>query len=173
MPNNSIQELETFFEKQLERTNSWLSFAEAKNAALIAFNIAIIAFLADFQKAYPLLSTIAMLFFIISCMICLYSFLPQTPNRPQKFKNAKDPDNLVFWKDIAYVENEDKYIEFVTARYFPSITLKEYNNKLCIDLASEIVINSRIALTKYNCFTTALRIDFLAFLLSIALLIVA
>ena len=29
-----------YFEKQLDRTDKWLSFAEAKNAALIALNLA-------------------------------------------------------------------------------------------------------------------------------------
>lgn len=31
------------FEEQLERTNYWLSFAEAKNGAIIAINVALIA----------------------------------------------------------------------------------------------------------------------------------
>ena len=30
------------FENQLERTNYWLSFAEAKNGAIIAINVALI-----------------------------------------------------------------------------------------------------------------------------------
>ena len=37
--------IETHFENQLERTNFWLSFAEAKNGAIIAINVALIAVL--------------------------------------------------------------------------------------------------------------------------------
>ena len=33
----------SFFEKQLERVNYWLSYAETKNAAMIALNVAICA----------------------------------------------------------------------------------------------------------------------------------
>ena len=36
--------IETHFENQLERTNFWLSFAEAKNGAIIAINVALIAY---------------------------------------------------------------------------------------------------------------------------------
>lgn len=32
-----------FLEKNLERINSWLQFAEAKNAAMIAFIVAMLA----------------------------------------------------------------------------------------------------------------------------------
>ena len=42
LDDKKIKNVEEFFSTQLERTNYWLSFAEAKNAGLLAINIAII-----------------------------------------------------------------------------------------------------------------------------------
>ena len=170
---NDIQKLETFFEKQLERSNYWLSFAEAKNAALLALNVAVIAFIAEFQKDFPVISTLIMVVFIASSLVCLWSFYPNKDSRPKDDKKSSSSDNFIFWNDIAHIENEGKYIECVIARYFPGITLKNTENKLCIDLSCEIVISSRIAAAKYKLFSLALKIDFLAFALSVLLLVAA
>ena len=40
----------SFFEKQLERVNYWLSYAETKNAAMIALNVAMFFFPLIFNK---------------------------------------------------------------------------------------------------------------------------
>ena len=46
-------------------------------------------------------------------------------------------------------------------------------DKLIYDLASEIVINSQITKKKYNDFKRALKVDFVAIVLSIIFLVVA
>ena len=173
MKNESGQSLGEFFDKQLERTNYWLSFAEAKNAALVAFNIAAIAFIAEFLKDLPCFSTVIMIVFIASSLVCLRSFLPNDTSRPKSGPKFLPTDNLLFWKDIAYSENEEKYMEHVISRYFPSAVVDDTEKQLYTDFCSEIVINSRIAMSKYNLFTLALRIDCLGFLLSVVLLILA
>lgn len=173
MENKSLQNIEQFLEKQLERINYWLSFAEAKNAALLAFNIAVIAFVADFQKEHPILSTLVMFVFIAASLICLRSFLPNDTNRPTPGPKYLPADNLLFWKDIAYFEDEKKYLAQVIECYFPDATVNEANRRMLIDFSCEIVINSRIAMSKYQFFTIALRIDFLAFILCFVLLIIA
>lgn len=173
MSNKFHSNLEDFFDKQLERVNYWLSFAEAKNAALIAFNIAVVAFVADFQKSFPLISTIIMVCFVLSCIICLISFFPKTENRPKEKKAKRKNDNLIFWGDIAFFENEGRYIECVISRYFPGNTLNGEPNKMCYDLASEIIINSRIAQYKYSCFKNAIKVDIFSFFPCILLFVIA
>lgn len=173
MENKSSQNLEQFFDRQLERTNYWLSFAEAKNAALLAFNIAVIAFVAEFQKDHPVMSTVIMFVFIIASLVCLRSFLPNDTSRPDPGPKFLPTDNLLFWKDIAHVEDDQKYLARVIEQYYPGTTLNDSERKMFLDFSSEIVINSRIAMAKYSLFTWALRIDFLAFFLSIILLILA
>lgn len=173
MPDSFHCELEAFFEKQLERTNYWLSFAEAKNAALIAFNVASIVFIAEFQKNFRMFSTVIMILFAVSCIICLISFFPKAYNRPKTLKTNEQNDNLIFWNDIAMIKDEVRYIELVIDRYFPGKNLNGESNKLCYDLASEIVINSRIARSKYNCFKKALKVDMASFLFCILLFVAA
>ena len=46
-------------------------------------------------------------------------------------------------------------------------------NKLVYDLASEVLINSRITVKKYNGFKNAVKVDFMALVLTIILLCVA
>ena len=173
MENKASPNLEQFLDRQLERTNYWLSFAEAKNAALLAFNIAAIAFVADFQKGLPVISTLVMVVFFAASLVCLRSFLPNDTSRPNPGPKFLPTDNLLFWKDIAYVEDEKKYLDRVIEQYYPNATVNDSERKMFIDFSSEIVINSRIAMAKYTLFSWALRIDFLAFLLSIILLILA
>lgn len=170
----NTQHFEEFLEKQLERVNEWLTFAEAKNAALIAFNIAAITLIADFRENYPVLSTIIMLIFIASTVYTLLSFVPQTPSRPDP-KIVEDETwvpNLVFWMDIANTKNENHYLQLVKDHYFPDDPAAP-DSALCIDLACEIVINSRIAARKYQFFNRALKIDLAAFFVTVILLIVA
>ena len=173
MDNKSSQNLEQFLDRQLERTNYWLSFAEAKNAALLAFNIAVIAFVADFQKDLPVMSTAVMLVFIIASLVCLRSFLPNDTSRPDPGPKFLSTDNLLFWKDIAYIEDEKEYLVRVIKQYYPDTTVNDSERKMFIDFSSEIVINSRIAMEKYRLFAIAVRIDFFAFILSILLLMIA
>ena len=45
-----------YLKEQLERSNYWLTFSESKNAALVAFNVAIIAIIGRFgAKAVALM----------------------------------------------------------------------------------------------------------------------
>lgn len=173
MQNDSSNKLNTFLEKQLERTNYWLSFAEAKNAALIALNVAMIAFLAELKAECSVFKTLLIALFVISCVICMYSFSPNTTNRVHTVKAGKIYDNLVFWNDIATMQNEQQYIDLVKERYFKGMTFYIEHDKLSYDLASEIIINSRITKKKYQLFKGALCVDICSFVLCIVFLIVA
>ena len=70
------------FENQLERTNYWLSFAEAKNGAIIAINVALIAVLITIFDKAPIFCVIAISCFLVSCTLSLISFIPNTKSRP-------------------------------------------------------------------------------------------
>lgn len=174
MENDSVKKMEEYFEKQLEHTNYWLSFAEAKNAALLAFNIAVIAFVADFQKDFPVFSTIVMVAFIISSAVCLWSFLPNVASSAETKTGAyTEKTNLLFWKDIAELKDAELYRKSVRERYFSQVDESERDKKIFVDYSNEIQINSRIAADKYKIFKRALCIDFVAFFLIVILLILA
>ena len=80
--------IETHFENQLERTNFWLSFAEAKNGAIIAINVALIAVLITIFDKAPIFCVIAISCFLASCTLGLISFIPNTKSTLTKFQWA-------------------------------------------------------------------------------------
>ena len=80
--------------------------------------------------------------------------------------------NLLFYGDVASIGTTERYIKLSINRYFSGkgMTLV---NKLVYDLASEVLINSRITVKKYNGFKNAVKVDFMALVLTIILLCVA
>ena len=65
------------------------------------------------------------------------------------------------------------YIEKTKKRYFLPIDPETENENINSDLASEILINSRLTVKKYNLFKLALMIDFLCLALTAAFFIIA
>lgn len=153
------------FENQLERTNYWLSFAEAKNGAIIAINVALIAVLITiFDKAHT---------FCVIAISCFLVFIPKTKSRPEEKKMISDGElNLLFYGDVASIGTTERYIELIINRYFSGKEMVLVN-KLVYDIASEILINSRITVKKYNCFKNAVKVDFIAVALTTIFLCVA
>lgn len=167
-----MSNLEEHFEKQLERVNIWLSFAEAKNAALIAFNVAMPSIFVNVCSIYPVYCTVLLVMFILSAMICLFSFVPNLQNHPESLVTNKTPVNLLFFSDIAAFRDVNSYINQVRERYYPSVSSESINGIL-LDLASEILINSRIATRKYKLFKKGLFLDFFALIFAIIFLIIS
>lgn len=160
------------FEKQLERTNYWLSFAEAKNGAIIAINVALMAVLISIFDMAPIFCIIAISCFLVSCSVSLFSFIPNTKSRPDANATLNDNElNLLFFGDIALIGTTERYIQLNINRYFSGCEISV--NSLIYDLASEVLINSQIASKKYGDFKWAVKIDFLAVFLTIIFLCVA
>ena len=179
MGNNDIElykQLVEHFEKQLEMVNYWLAFAEAKNGAIIAINIAIMAVMISLFEQAPVMCVLVIGCFLISSVWSLISFFPNMKNRPDRNNTTIDnrEKNLLFYGDIASLETTERYIELTRDRYFEdTINMQIDIDKLIYDLASEIVINSQITKKKYNDFKRALKVDFVAIVLSIIFLVVA
>lgn len=179
MTNENIHRVEEFFEKQLDRTNTWLNFAEAKNAALIAVNIAVIAVVANLFDKVRILTVIMVAVAMVSSLICLYSFLPNLINKPDnKGRSSSTNPNLIYFEDVDAIATADDsvetYIKQVAEKYFPDKSLdKIKSNNFIYDLASEIIINSQITVRKYKLFKWALKVDLLAFILTVIVFIAA
>lgn len=163
------KELDELLEKNFSNVNSWLNFAEAKNAANIAFVVACIAAIFSLEDMNVLLYILC-LFLIISGMCSLVSFLPRLGNKVARknlsiFKNRKrkaKEDNLIFFENIKEYSG-DTYIKQVCKMYFDE---NKYNpTKYQLDLSDEIVYNSDIVSRKYKFFKVAVYLDIVAFLL--------
>ena len=86
-----------------DNVNNWVTFAEAKNAAIIAFNVACISCIWDIEgiKEIKILPYIWGLGIIVSTIMALISFVPQTGKGISDNEKQSDSDNLLFFKDIA------------------------------------------------------------------------
>lgn len=165
--------LEKHFEEQLAKVNTWLSFAEAKNGVLIGFNVAAIDIVVEHYSEYQVISTIVILLFIISGIICCVSFLPRLNSSSIKNGKSKNMgDNLLFFGNIAELNDVNMLLDKTVERYFPTYHEEKYSNKV-IDLANEVLINSQIAKSKYSYFKKALLIDISVFVLAIIIFIIA
>lgn len=151
--------IEEHFEKQLQQTNYWLSFAEAKNAAIIVFNVTLIGLLFDSLNENHIMFLISSILFVVSCLISLYSFLP---NMNSKAKNTIDEENcernLIFYGDIAKIGKTEEYIKLTIKEYFPEIEDIALS-KLAKDAASEVHINSQVTVNKMNLFKRAAKFN--------------
>lgn len=149
-----------FFEKQLERVNYWLSYAETKNAAMIALNVAMCAVFISMSLPGSLYAVV-MVGLLVSTIILMISFFPFLGNKVSKKKKEKTEDNYIFFGDIALTNNANDYISKVDIRYFNGKQQSNENSKLVLDLANEIIYNSRLARRKFVVFRLALGIDIL------------
>lgn len=153
-----------------ENVNSWLSFAEAKNGALVALDVAILAgvtALGSFD-VYNCFWVFVIIAVCTSMMISLISFIPFTGNKSEKFMEIiikKDiqsaTKNYLFYTYIASYKSTDsdirRYLLEMASDYNErnyQVTLEDY------DIASEIICNAKLVLRKYKLFKIALLILF-------------
>lgn len=178
--NNKDLSIYAFLDKEFAIINHWLSFAEAKNAAVIALDTALIGISTRiivsetvFQNNWLLIFIITVLaLIVISLILALVSFLPIMVSEKSlivaaynrfinvlKHDSAKENKNYVFYRDIARLEKAEKYLEMLRYNYsFPYFNNNQYLN----DMAQEIYINSQVTVSK-----------FIYFRLSTSILIVA
>ncbi len=138
-------------EKQLERTNYWLSFAEGKHGALLAINTVIIAAVFNASDKMSLCIVNLIIYgFISSCVVCLYALYPNM--------KSEDSSNLLYYLNISKIKTGNEYAGLAKKKYSTGTDNIEYN-ALGRDLAEEIIINSKIAVFKYQLFRIAVIID--------------
>lgn len=159
-----------------EQVDKWLSFAEAKNAGLIAFNIALISIIVEkiinsdaikngiiCDKAICL---VAMILLVASMLLNLYSFLPDLTSSLKKKQNSSIKElNLLFFSDIAQLNSKSDFLEMTDRKYFNKDDIDNKFSELEEDLASEILINSKITNRKYKLFRKSVWLDVLGIIL--------
>lgn len=152
----------------LTNVNDWLKFAESKNAALLAANVAVaFGLMSQFQGKsnipywVPIYTSIVTICFILSSGICLLSFVPklQIPHKPPKKKSGKK-QNMVFYGHIAGLSIQD----YLSALYERNGLDPNKATPFEKDFAEQIIVNSDIALWKYKCFGVALTLTMVGIL---------
>jgi len=149
--------------------NDWLKFAEAKNAALIAFDgaaiMGLLSIVKDFSSGKGIIGiaiSIAIVFLAASLFTVLLSFYPQTRiTEAPKDKAIGENDNLYFWEHIKKYTAEEylKKLRETSDSSKPDAETPNghlNNMRLENDLAIQIITNSRMTSHKYRYFKYAL-----------------
>lgn len=142
-------------------TNTWLSFAELKHGALIAFDTTIIlGILSELgDKLDMWIVSFSLIAVTISLIISLYSYFPNLKSGKDKWirvanKKKVHGENLLFYGDI-YVLSPKQYLNKLYKTYYGKNNVEAFSKKE-VDYAEEIVINSKIAMRKYSMFKVSL-----------------
>jgi hypothetical protein len=148
----------------LGMVNDWLKFAEAKNAVLVALSGAatggILSYLssnADVAASLVVGLVAAQLVLLLSLLVALVSFFPQTDLARWLTRNDEptdESDNLYFYGHLAKYAPHD-LVERIASLYVGTGQCPVPPYRSHLDLASQIVINSRIAAAKLRLFAIA------------------
>jgi hypothetical protein len=156
----------------LERVNEWLQFAEAKNAGLVALDALGLAAILTYLPAVEVPPAIAgglvaaSILLMLSLGACLWSFLPRSDTGKLVSSRVNAPrgnDNLYFYGDICGYRPE-QFAAAIARRYEKVLDYDPSLHESHVDLASQIVANSRITVTKNAYFWVATMIALLALL---------
>jgi hypothetical protein len=165
MSTDPQRDVERQLSELLTRVVDWLKFAEAKNTGVVGLSSTGLGLIVTFLVAGPSIPTLAgvglgigAVALMVSLMLAVASFLPST-NLEKHLVGARDKpgagDNLLFYAHLARYEPRDlaraiagQYFEYESEGFAPS--------KLAIDLAGQVVSNSRITVRKLALFKYAL-----------------
>lgn len=160
-------------ENTFANINNWLNFAEAKNAALIAFNIAVIAAVLSSED----ILNKNIIFYMVNCILILSSILAMISFKPDMGNDRKvmqvnnDSDNLLLFSHIAKYTKE-KYLIEMYQKYLNVRKCEEDLTKIELDYADEITYNAKITVNKYKWFKRALYVDFVG-ICGVAILVIS
>lgn len=138
--------------------NKWLSFAEAKNGSIIAFNT---TFIVNVMKDIKEISITniwcwILCIFCVSLLIALYSFKPNMKGLEKIHINRKCEGHRILML-YSYIAELSSY-EYIIKLNNEGIMVDE-KNKVHKDYVNEIIQNSRISVWKYKVFKKSLCIS--------------
>ena len=148
----------------LAMVNGWLQFAETKNAGLVALNAltltGILEYLAHVHHLPRMIFAGIMLtgiFLLLSLGVSLLSFLPRSDPRrlvPRRGKTPRETDNFFFFGDL-YTYHPEQLVAAVAHEYEGIHDFEPSRHRSQLDLASQIIANSRITVGKNAYFRVA------------------
>jgi hypothetical protein len=149
----------------LDRVIDWLKFAEAKNTGVVGLSSTALGVIVTFLVAGPTLPTLAgvglgvgAVVLMVSLMLAVASFLPSTDLERHLIGKREEPgpnDNLLFYGHLT--RYEPRALAGAVARlYFEDESENLVLSKLSVDLAAQIVTNSRITVRKLTLFRYSL-----------------
>lgn len=150
--NSSLDRLQNI----LDNVNNWLHFIEAKNGALIAFNIALIsAFIgSDFINVCHFIFYGVIFGLLLSTFFSLWSFRPINKTLPKTELRGLQ-ENLLHYAYIASLDKTEFIVSFYERYMNEHIENTSTIPKLDLDYFDEIIQNARITTIKQIFFNRA------------------
>lgn len=159
----------------LSKVNDWVKFAEAKNAANVAFcsaaMFALTRIITGKESINPYVSYyigFVLLCLTLSLSISLFSFIPKLRVPWLHIDKPHDVDNLLYFGHACKYTATD-YLE----KLYDSKEKSSKNNRLEFLYANQIVVNSKVAYIKFKQFDLAIFFTMAAVLSPVGVLFVA
>ncbi|MBA3450723.1 MAG: hypothetical protein H0T18_05870 [Chloroflexia bacterium] len=159
------RDVEMLLADLLNRVIDWLKFAETKNTGAVGLSSTGLGVIVTFLVAGPPIPTIAgvglgigAVALMVSLMMSVASFLPSTDLEKFLVGDRQKPspgDNLLFYGHLARYEPR-ALAQAIGELYFEHPDDGPPPSKFAIDLAAQIVTNSRITVRKLAFFRYAL-----------------
>ena len=159
------RDVETRLSELLTRVIDWLKFAEAKNTGSVGLSSTGLGVIVTFLVAGPPIPPLAgvglgigAVALMLSLMLTVASFLPSTNLEKHLIGERERPsprDNLLFYGHLARYEPR-ALVEAIADMYFDHGIETYAPSKLAVDLAAQIVTNSRITVRKLALFRYSL-----------------
>lgn len=166
---SALEKVENRLLTILEMVNEWLQFAEAKNAGLVALDAlalaAILTILPSAEVAEPVARGLAAasVLLLLSLGISLWSFLPRSDvgKLTAAARRPRATDNLYFYGDVCGYRPE-QLAAAIARRYDRIEGYDPRQHPSHVDLASQVIANSRITVAKNEYFRAATLLALLA-----------
>lgn len=157
-----------------DNVNNWLTHAEAKNAAIVAFNIACLSFIGGMKdiEDVRILYYIMCIGMLLSTIMALISFFPKMGKETKNQNGGSDCDNLLFYVDIAKYDKE-QYIRAIFKHYAKIDILDADIQKIEKDFSEEITYNATVVIRKYKWFSYAIKTELFALIILVITIIIA
>lgn len=166
-----IQEL---LKEIFSNVNNWLVFAETKNAAIIAFCVALLAAITstDFFKGNTIMFSVFIAGIVLALLVALSSFAPKRGKKKESNSVPTAADNLIFFSDIAKY-NKTEYIKALVKQYLKKDIRTDQIEQIELDYSEEIIYNSNLANNKYDLFKYSLDIILVMMVFLVLMIILA
>lgn len=157
-----------FLKEELDRVNHWLSFAEAKNAAFLVFNMSLLGAMLKFNQQLYIFHYIILCAVGIGGLLSIISFFPCMGRASNQYYTRVLPTqpNLILYSDIAKMSAKD-YASLICSEYFPLLSSTDLGRMYSRHLIEEIVVNSCITYWKCRLSRIILIIDSVVMILII------
>lgn len=174
MNDNEHERVQELLKEIFNNVNSWLTHAEAKNAAIIALNITCLSFVWDMKNidGVKILFYIVDIGMVISIIMALISFFPQIGKETKNQGEHSDYDNLIFYVDIAKY-NKEEYIKAVFKQYAKVDILDAEIQKIEKDFSAEITYNATTVIRKHKWFNYAVKIEIIMLVILAVAMVIA